>query len=39
MSPSSNGQICVYSVEGETGTLEKIQESKSLKDYSNNSIN
>ena len=25
--------LCVYKIEEETGTLEKLQESKSLKDY------
>ena len=27
------GSICVYHVEKETGTLEQLKESKSLKDY------
>lgn len=35
----SNGQICVYNVEGVTGKLEKMQESKSLKDYEGKSLN
>lgn len=29
----ATGSICVYNVEKETGTLEKLKESKSLKDY------
>ena len=33
------GSICVYKIEKETGTLEKLQESKSLKDYEGKSMN
>lgn len=33
------GSICVYNIEGETGTLEKLQESKQIKDYEGKGLN
>jgi hypothetical protein len=33
------GSICVYQVEKETGTLEQLKESKSLKDYEGKPMN
>lgn len=36
---SKSGAICVYRIDKETGTLESIKESKSLKDYEGKSMN
>lgn len=33
------GSLCVYEIGKETGTLEKLQESKNLKDYEGKSMN